>query len=451
MSFRSKTIFFILQLLCLKFSAQQWYPVPNNSHNYYPVSLGTYNNKLFAGGDFTQIGGSSATRVAGYGGNWIAMQSGANGGYPEAFAVYNGRLYAAGFFTNMASVPLSNSIACWDGSQWFGAGNFTYTGHVYSLCVYNGELYAGGNFTQMGGVPCNRIAKWNGTSWSAVGGGVTGGISRVEAMTVYNGKLYVGGSFNWAGGNPAWYIASWNGIQWDSVGNGMNGPVEALITDTINNCLYAAGGYSQAGTLTSLGISKWDGVNWTPVGNGLDTLWGTKVLGLYNNELYGGGGNYTVTQYGDTLRNFYKFNGSKWISAGDLNGSLEAIQVFSGNLYIAGSFTQIDTSAIRYIACMGPNCLTVGLEDPEIKTGKVNPVFPNPGSEKIYIPCLLPANCGGWIKIYDTTGKLKAKVLAGEGKQSAEIDVSDWNQGLYFYVLEVDGVDVERGKMSVVR
>ena len=35
-------------------------------------------------------------------------------------------------------------------------------------------LYAGGAFTTAGGVAANHIAKWNGSSWSALGSGMNG-------------------------------------------------------------------------------------------------------------------------------------------------------------------------------------------------------------------------------------------------------------------------------------
>src|SRR5882757_6365389 len=60
------------------------------------------------------------------------------------------------------------------------------TGDV--MCVYNGELYVGGAFTMAGNQSAFNIAKWNGTSWSAVGSGVSG---IVYAMAVYNNELYV--------------------------------------------------------------------------------------------------------------------------------------------------------------------------------------------------------------------------------------------------------------------
>ena len=60
--------------------------------------------------------------------------------------------------------------------------------------VYNGELYAGGNLTTAGGVSANYIAKWNGTSWQPVGGGM-GSYGYVYALCVYSSELYAGGYF----------------------------------------------------------------------------------------------------------------------------------------------------------------------------------------------------------------------------------------------------------------
>jgi hypothetical protein len=76
----------------------------------------------------------------------------------------------------------------YDGSAWSIAGsggeysalNFAQTGMndlVYALAIdSSGNLYAGGAFTTAGGTTVNNIAKWNGTSWSALGAGISGGV-----------------------------------------------------------------------------------------------------------------------------------------------------------------------------------------------------------------------------------------------------------------------------------
>ena len=81
---------------------------------------------------------------------------------------------------------------------------------VYALAFdASGNLYAGGGFTTAGGVSANRIAKWDGSSWSALGSGMN---STVNALAVdASGNLYAGGYFTTAGGVSANYIAKWDG------------------------------------------------------------------------------------------------------------------------------------------------------------------------------------------------------------------------------------------------
>ncbi|MGB8658315.1 MAG: hypothetical protein WCE90_11115 [Candidatus Zixiibacteriota bacterium] len=97
--------------------------------------------------------------------------------------------------------------------------------NCYALCVYDGKLIAGGAFTHAGGVSANRIASWDGSSWSALGSGMD---NSVYALAVYDNKLIAGGWFTTAGGVSANYIASWDGYSWSPLGSGMNGDVYAL-------------------------------------------------------------------------------------------------------------------------------------------------------------------------------------------------------------------------------
>ena len=73
----------------------------------------------------------------------------------------------------------------------------------------------------------NRVAKWNGSSWSALGSGMDG---RCLALAVSGSDLYAGGYFTTAGGSAANHIAKWNGSSWSALGSGMN-----------NQCLCAGG------------------------------------------------------------------------------------------------------------------------------------------------------------------------------------------------------------------
>ena len=53
-----------------------------------------------------------------------------------------------------------------------------------------GNLYIGGIFTVVGDVIANGIAKWNGTSWTALGSGVN---DDVHALAASGSDVYAGG------------------------------------------------------------------------------------------------------------------------------------------------------------------------------------------------------------------------------------------------------------------
>ena len=103
-------------------------------------------------------------------------------------------------------------------------------GVVNALAVFDDgggpALYAGGNFHIAGGVAANRIAKWDGSSWAALGSGMGGPTRQVLALTVFDDgggpALYAGGSFTTAGGVAANRIAKWDGSSWAALGSGMD-------------------------------------------------------------------------------------------------------------------------------------------------------------------------------------------------------------------------------------
>src|SRR4051812_8304511 len=76
-----------------------------------------------------------------------------------------------------------------------GTGITSTNGTVNAVCVWNGNVYIAGQFTQVAGtVSVMNIAKWDGTTWSAIPG-IGQSFSRVYALCVYNGALYAGGDF----------------------------------------------------------------------------------------------------------------------------------------------------------------------------------------------------------------------------------------------------------------
>ena len=158
--------------------------------------------------------------------NWISMggMPGADGTVYAAVMDGSGNLYIGGNFTVAGNV-VANNIAKWNGSSWSALGSGMRVGlidrlpSVAALAVSGGTLYAGGDFTTAGGSAANYIAQWNGSSWSAA----RFGDERhdcVYALAVSGSTLYAGGDFTTAGGNAANYIAQWNGSSWSALGSG---------------------------------------------------------------------------------------------------------------------------------------------------------------------------------------------------------------------------------------
>jgi hypothetical protein len=107
-----------------------------------------------------------------------------------------------------------------------------------------GNLYAGGSFTAAGGMGASRVAKWNGTAWSALGAGVG---SNVWALAVDgSGNLYVGGFFFTAGGVAVSNIARWSGVAWSTPGTGLSNQVAVLVGDGSGQ-VYAGGEFVTVG------------------------------------------------------------------------------------------------------------------------------------------------------------------------------------------------------------
>jgi hypothetical protein len=240
---------------------------------------------LYVGGAFTMAGGVPANRIAKWDGStWTALGTGLNADV-SALAVYDdgsgAKLYAAGSFTDAGGVSAVH-IAQWNGSAWTGIGGIN--GDVYSLAVYDSgtgpSLYVGGEFTFAGGVSARNIARWDGTSWfrvggtAAIGGGVNDVVRSLGVSSVGGSSaLYAGGGFSGGQGFTANHIAKWNGSTWTALGTGLephgSSDATALTIHGYNDGggerLFVGGSISAAGGKPSEYLAKWGQTCTAPV------------------------------------------------------------------------------------------------------------------------------------------------------------------------------------------
>jgi hypothetical protein len=254
-------------------------------------ALAVSGSNLYAGGSFTAAGGSPATHIAKWNGSsWSALGLGMNDSV-SAFAVSGTNLYAGGNFTmatnSSGATVMANYIAKWNGATWTNLGSGVDSA-VYALAVSGSDLYAGGAFT----IPANYVAKWNGSSWSALGAGMN---DTVWALAASGNDLYAAGDFSTATNSggvavPANHIAKWNGSSWSALGSGLDDEVDALAVSGTD--LYAGGYFTSAGGSPANRIARWAGSTWTNLGSGVGFGGGNDVvytLVVSGSDLYAGG------------------------------------------------------------------------------------------------------------------------------------------------------------------
>ncbi len=291
-----------------RWDGSHWWPTvgSGNALNSQPSDLATFNDGsrsgecLYVGGQFTAAGDQLIEHIARWNGlNWSDLDLGVNGNVETVRAITgidgeSTSLYIGGQFTTAGrNSRHADHIARWNGTSWSALGSGLQGDESFSvrdMIAFDDrsgrgrELYVAGQFSIAGGMNVHNIARWNGTSWSDVGGGLTGGINSqfgaiVEALEDYDDgssagpMLYAAGRFESAGGLTIHKIARWDGKSWSDVGGGTPGQ-SSYITDLVvfddragdGPALYATGYFYGIGSSDARSFARWNGLQWNPVG-----------------------------------------------------------------------------------------------------------------------------------------------------------------------------------------
>jgi hypothetical protein len=302
------------------------------------------------------IVGQAFSGVQGWNGQaWepLGPAPGVDMAYIENLAVYDDgsgpTLFAEG------QIDLSDGrdadIARWDGTAWITFDPDVIKTSFSDMIVFDDgsgpALYGGGGRVTLNGVPTeSRVAKFDGSVWSAVDTGMQGQIGRFAIFDDGSGDaLYAVGSFS-IGGVPG-QVARLDGSSWTVIGDGLGDfllRALAVFDDGSGPALYAGGVRYSAG----LSVLRWDGSEWVSISDGLE---GDSVLTLLSHDdgtgpaLYaGGGGEYELA--GVDIGAVAKWDGSEWSAVGESEPISEVTCPMVSDrvaglpaLYIGGSIT----------------------------------------------------------------------------------------------------------------
>ncbi|MBL8738051.1 MAG: hypothetical protein JNL12_16580, partial [Planctomycetes bacterium] len=314
-----------------------------------PDGAGPLGQHIVCGGTFQVAGNALAANIAmldPVARTWSALGAGFGDGAVEALAVLaDGSLVAGGWFVQSGATAVSG-VARWNGSAWLPLGGGIAGGVSAAVVLPNGDLVVGGQFATAGGVPAANIARWDGSAWSALGSGLTGaptypgpvpppsfGPFVTHLGVRSNGDLIVAGPFANAGGVTAIGLARWNG-SWSSLTG--SSPVRCTALQVLANDDVVIGADAFDGTYPA---QRWNGSQWAFLG-GADLRAWTAFAEQANGTLVG----QAAEPSSFTFPELREWNGVAWsvrpVSGRPLAGPASALLASGANeLWIAGSQT----------------------------------------------------------------------------------------------------------------
>ncbi|MBK8416637.1 MAG: T9SS type A sorting domain-containing protein [Bacteroidetes bacterium] len=212
-------------------------PGLNLSPGFTGSALEVNNGELYLAGGFYLINGLPVQSIAKWNGTvWDSVGSIDASISFQSLGSYNNKIYAGGYM-NINSNPSNNWISSWNSTTWDSVGlGLNYIPGI--MAEYNNELYVAGQFDTAGGTQALCIARWNELQWNTVGSGlnlfhinVDSAITPwdttivekefIYSMYTYDNELYVGGKFTQIGGINANSIAKWHiaGVSVDELNN----------------------------------------------------------------------------------------------------------------------------------------------------------------------------------------------------------------------------------------
>ncbi len=416
---------------------------------------------LYAGGSFYAVGpdaGSMATSRWGLAA--FDLASGAATGWNptangpvHALVVVNGIVYAGGDFTTVGGLERAHLAAIDAATGEVTGWNPGASGPVQALLLHGGTLFVGGDFDTLGGQPRGGLGAVDPStgalaSWDAHLSGASGLPPAVFALAAGDGVLFAGGSFDSAGSAPRPLVAAlhpatgaakpWYGEPADLYESGV------ISLAWSNGVLYAGGLFGSLGgqpraCVAALDASSGVATAWDPRADWVVTM----VATAGNTVLVGGDFDRIGGKWQSHLAGIDPETGqaAPW----DLRLYGEALCVATNDttLYVGGYFRQILDRPRTYLAAVTGLDLGVTPGPAPAASLQLHPTAPNPARTSTALRFTLPAAGPVSLAVYDAQGRRVARPLdhapRAAGYQAVLLDVSGWHAGVYFCRVEAAG------------
>ncbi len=325
--------------------------------------------RIYLGGTVQSIGRVLADAVAEFDGKaWRALPDG-----PQqdpillnvlALEIFNNRLYVGGFFTNVGGVP-AGGFASWHGNHWSVPGGTN--GVVYALKADQRSLLVAGRFTLPGYTNPVALARYDKHgNWQVLNSELppTGdedlvSVDSIDQVQVLpNGDLVCSIAFairEWWGGfsYPYYHLLARYDAQlgWTDFSGPDGDPVGFgdYVLTRFGNTLIAAGSFTNAMNSTLQNIAQWDGSQWQPLGDGLEG----EVYAVAGNDhvLYALHRRNVATVVGRSAVS--RWEGQQWTRIGVLQSTDPYGRLFVGSdedVYASGFFSGLDSTVAPGVA-----------------------------------------------------------------------------------------------------
>lgn len=360
--------FILLFFPVVNLYSQNWQTVGDADYPVTRIYADSSENVLYIGGAFKHFNSILVNGIA----RWDGMQvfplgmgrtgsCGPNNCFDLVLLTKYGNEHYIGLITDSISGVPVKGIARWNGSEWLGLkGGLTLMnnedGIPYDGYIYEGRLLIGGAFEKADSDTIYSFAAWDGLNWAGmnVPASMPGFLHSITCISHYKGDLYIAGNFVMnLDGEITHDIAVLKNGAWHKVEDGLKGG-DSFVNDMIvfNNELYICGYFHSASGNVGNKIMRWDGEQWKDVMGGLcSPLDIAERMMVYNGKLYVVG-IFDCVSNGVPASCIATWDGEQWCSFGNskFNNKIRDVSAWNDNIYIGGGFTEIDSQPVKYFA-----------------------------------------------------------------------------------------------------